>query len=102
VPTGATVLVVSKGDNQLLELGNRRAWHFPRSEDGSAGYYPADSDSAIVHLEKLRAKGAEYLLFPISAFWWLEHYTGFAAHLKLHYRVVAEEESLLVFKLRDS
>ena len=30
VPAESTVIVVSKGDEELLNLGVRRAWHFPR------------------------------------------------------------------------
>src|SRR5262249_35699499 len=33
-PHGATVLVVSKGDGQLLNIEGREGWHFPRQEDG--------------------------------------------------------------------
>ena len=41
LPPGATVIVVSKGDEELLKLDEIRAWHFPRYEDGVyAGYYP--------------------------------------------------------------
>src|SRR5207247_269299 len=32
LPAGATVMVVSRGDGRLLELGSRRAWHFPRTD----------------------------------------------------------------------
>ena len=43
-----TVLVVSKGDPELLRLGTRRARHFPEADDGSwAGHHPADSGEAI-------------------------------------------------------
>ena len=35
LPPDATVLVVSHGDDELLELGAaRRGWHFPQQEDG--------------------------------------------------------------------
>src|SRR5690349_1869467 len=34
LPPEATVLVVSNGDDELLELGaSRRGWHFPQTED---------------------------------------------------------------------
>src|SRR5262249_15676275 len=54
-PEGARLAVVSKGDDELLELHNREAWHFPRAESGGAyaGCYPADSAEAIAHLEVL-------------------------------------------------
>ena len=69
LPPGATVLVVSKGDEELLELGGRRAWHFPRGKGGTyAGYHPGASSEAIDHLEELRASGGEFLIFPSTAF----------------------------------
>lgn len=59
------MIVVSRGDSDLLNLGGRQAWHFPQTEDGVyAGYYPADSTEAITHLEVLRAKGGT-CSFPV-------------------------------------
>jgi 2-polyprenyl-3-methyl-5-hydroxy-6-metoxy-1,4-benzoquinol methylase len=103
LPPDTTVVVVSKGDNELLKLEGRRAWHFPQREDGVyAGYYPADSAAAIAHLEALRAKGGQFLLFPQTAFWWLEHYAEFKQHLESHYRVVVrQEDTCLIFALRE-
>ena len=64
VPEGSTVLVVSKGDDELLRLGAREGWHFPRAADGRyAGHHPADGAAAVAHLEELRARGGRYL-FP--------------------------------------
>jgi GT2 family glycosyltransferase len=79
LPPDATVLVVSNGDDELLDLGaRRRGWHFPQMEDGTyAGYHPGDSAEAIAHLEALREKGAEYILFPETVAWWLEYYAEF-------------------------
>jgi GT2 family glycosyltransferase len=82
VPPDATVLVVSKGDEELLQLAGRTAWHFPQGEDGSyAGHHPADSAAAIAHLEALRDKGADFLLLPETARWWLQHYAEFGQYL---------------------
>jgi hypothetical protein len=83
---------VSKGDDRLLEVGVA-AWHFPRAADGAyLGYHPRDDAWAIEHLEGLRAEGVDYLLFPVTAFWWLEHYRGFADYLDRNYAVVAEHQ----------
>ncbi|HEX9868095.1 MAG TPA: glycosyltransferase [Candidatus Tectomicrobia bacterium] len=103
LPADATVLVVSRGDDDLLELDGRRAWHFPQSEDGVyAGYYPADSAEAIAHLETLRAKGGDFLLFPSAAFWWLEHYAELKRHLESRHRVVVrQEDTCVIFALRE-
>jgi GT2 family glycosyltransferase len=82
LPAGARVLVVSRGDRDLLRLGEREATHFPQAENGAyAGYHPADSDAAIAELELLREAGAEFLVLPAPSIWWLEHYRRFAAHL---------------------
>jgi GT2 family glycosyltransferase len=103
LPPGATVVVVSRGDEALIELGDgRRGWHFPQEEGGVyAGYYPADGAEAIAHLEELRFRGGEFLLFPETSFWWLEHYGGFREYLKDRYRLlVRREETCLIFDLR--
>ena len=103
VPRDATVLVVSRGDEELLRLDGRRAWHFPRSEDGGyAGHHPADSDEAIAWLEEQREAGAEYIVFPATAAWWLDHYEGFRRHLDGHYeRKLSDPETCFVFDLRE-
>jgi hypothetical protein len=76
------VLVISKGDPDVLELEGVDARHFPQGADGSyAGYHPAGSDDAIRHLESLQPTGAGYLLIPGPSLWWLEHYAGFARYL---------------------
>ncbi len=91
-PPEATVAVISRGDNSLLELDSRAGWHFPRTGDGAyAGYYPSDSEAAIAHLEQLRANGASHLAVPASSGWWLEHYDGFREHLESRYEVVYDD-----------
>jgi hypothetical protein len=83
VPVDAKVLVVSRGDRELVRLGERDASHFPQAEDGGyAGYHPADSDAAIAALERLREQGARFLVVPPPSAWWLDHYDGFARHLE--------------------
>jgi GT2 family glycosyltransferase len=100
VPEGATVLVISRGDDEALELGSRTAWHFPQEQDGTyAGSYPEDSAAAIAHLEELRARGAQYLLVPGTAGWWLDHYEGFAQHLQDRYQRLAERDECALYAL---
>jgi hypothetical protein len=101
VPEGATVAVVSKGDTQLLRLTGCIGWHFPRTESGVyAGHHPADDSDAIARLEKTRADGANFLLVPATAYWWLDHYAGFRRHLESRYRRVADSsDTAIVFSL---
>ena len=95
VPAGSVVAVISKGDDQLLDFGSGvTGWHFPRSDHGGyAGHYPADSAEATGHLEALRCAGAQYLLVPSTASWWMEHYADFARHLYARYVCRSEPES---------
>lgn len=104
VPAGATVLVASKGDDELLLLEGRVGWHFPQGEGGVySGHHPADSVEATRLLEKLRRRGATFFVLPTSAFWWLDHYTEFAAHLTEKYRVVMRNaDACLIFDLRPN
>lgn len=101
VPPGATVIVISKGDDDLLQLNGHRAWHFPQAPDGDyANIYPANSAEAIAQLELLRTRGGRFLLIPKPAFWWLDHYGDFSAHLQSRGRLaVREEETCLIFDL---
>jgi GT2 family glycosyltransferase len=103
VPPDATILVVSRGDEELLRVNGRRAWHFPRSDDGSyAGHHPADSREAIAWLEEQRAAGAEYIVFPATGAWWLDHYEGFRRHLDGHYESrLSDPATCFVFDLRE-
>jgi hypothetical protein len=100
VPPGATVAIVSRGDDSMLDLGVRRGWHFPRSSDGRyAGYHPADGDEAIAHLESLRDQGAEYLVVPEPSRWWLDYYDTFARHLTNVGPPLADCDAGVVFSL---
>jgi len=101
VPDHATVAVISKGDGALLQLDGRRAWHFPEGERGMyAGHYPADSEACIDELERMRSKGAEFLVVPAPAQWWLDYYEQFSRHLHDSYRVLgAASTAATVFAL---
>ena len=101
LPGGATILVISKGDEELLKLTGQQGWHFPRDDDGRYPHiYPADSTEAITQLELARAKGAGFLVIPKPAFWWLEYYSGFKEHLEGEYALsVHDEERCLIFDL---
>lgn len=89
VPPNSIVLVISKGDDDLLKLDGCQGWHFPQTATGSyAGHHPADSREASEQLEELRRKGAQYLLIPDPSRWWLNHYAGFREHLDSYSRIL--------------
>lgn len=98
VPSGSTVLVVSKGDDRLLEIDDLRAWHFPRLPDGTwTGHHPADSAEVLAGLEELCAQGAEYIAFPAPMLWWLDFYDELAR--RLEGRAVVSDEECAIYSL---
>jgi hypothetical protein len=102
-PVGSTVLVVSRGDEDLLQLDDRTARHFPCDPSGRyAGFHPADSRAAIRHLEQEQASGATHLVLPSTALWWLDHYAGFAEHLEHGGQLVLDDAPhCRIYRLRD-
>lgn len=100
IPRGSSVLVISKGDEELVRLEDRLGHHFPQSKDGVyAGYYPATAEEVIGQVEILRSSGAEFLLIPRTAFWWLEFYSEFARWLNLSHESVLSNDDCLVYRL---
>lgn len=100
VPDDATVVVVSKGDDQLLDLECGDSWHFPASPDGTyIGYHPPDGAWAIEQLELARARGADYLVLPATVSWWLEQYPEFAMHLMKQCPQIVEDEACSIYTL---
>jgi glycosyltransferase involved in cell wall biosynthesis len=101
VPGGATVLVVSRGDDDFLKVDPCHGRHFPAAaDDRYAGYHPKDSAEAIERLEEVRAEGGDFLVFPNTAFWWLDHYGEFRDHLLARYRMAHHDERCVMFELR--
>jgi hypothetical protein len=99
VPPQAIVAVVSRGDEALLDLNGRPAWHFPEARPGVyAGYHPADSDAAVAALAAARQRGAEFLLLPGTAYWWLEHYPV-GTHLDVHAACVWRDACCAIYAL---
>src|SRR5262249_46047483 len=103
-PPWSVVLVASKGDEDLVRLEGYRCSHFPQSETGVyAGHYPANSAAAIAHLRHLWSCGAQYLVFPWTARWWLDYYADLATHLTIaHTPIVVDEGVCVIFELRAS
>lgn len=104
LPDAATVLIVSRGDDELLRIGCRDARHFPQTSDGVyAGHHPADSTAAVEHLESLRRGGASHLVIPATSDWWLEHYAGFREHLEERYvQVFSDPDSCVIYALDNA
>jgi glycosyltransferase involved in cell wall biosynthesis len=103
LPKSATIAVVSDGQAELLDLGDRKGWHFPRWENGEFAGLPSSDGDAIAALEEVRRQGAQYLFVPSTDYWWFDHYPGFGEHLRSHYRLVFDQPDVcLVYRLSDA
>ena len=103
VPSNATLIVISKGDPDLLDVGEREAWHFPRSDQGEyAGHNPSTGSEAVNHLEELRRMGGDFLIVPQTAFWWFDAYPEFGHHLRRRYREVSRDSACVIYALSHS
>jgi hypothetical protein len=99
LPRDAIVLVASKGDEALLDLGQRRGWHFPQDSTGKyAGHYPEDGLAVVSHLRDLAELGARYIVFPGTSLWWLDYYPELQQHLDRG-RLLVEQDECHVFEL---
>ena len=99
LPAEAAVLVLSKGDDELLKLKGRKASHFPRGEGDLAGHRYLDSTAAIGHLEVQRAKGGAFLILPQTSFFWLENCREFRQHLDACYKQAWRDEYCIIYQL---
>lgn len=99
-PRGSTVAVVSRGDEDLLDLDGRSGVHFPSNAAGTwLGYHPAGSAEAIGHLDDVIDRGATFLAIPITSIWWLDQYTALTERLRAEYRRVASADACVIFEL---
>jgi SAM-dependent methyltransferase len=100
LPPDATVAVVTDGRANLLRLEGRKTWALPRDKHGLyAGPYPGTDADAVAQVEAVRTDGAQFLLIPGHALWWLDYYEGLRRHLVSSYRIVLRDESCLIFAL---
>lgn len=101
LPHGARYILVDQDETDIKDGIASPAIPFLERN----GHYwgpPADDAHAISELERLRREGAQFIVFPWLAFWWLEHYGGFAAHLNNTGRCLEKNELLAVYGLDQS
>ena len=51
----------------------------------------------------MRAAGGQFIVFPRTGMWWLEHYEACTEHLEQRYEaVVREEDTCVIFALNGN
>jgi hypothetical protein len=100
-PTGTTLILVDENTWEgTANLGGRRCLPF-LERDGEAWGPPADDRTAVRELERMRAAGADFIVFAWPAFWWFGNYRGFLRYVQQRYHCVVDDEKLRVFDLRQ-
>jgi 2-polyprenyl-3-methyl-5-hydroxy-6-metoxy-1,4-benzoquinol methylase len=87
-------------DQIRTELGPaHRILPFPE-RDGQYWGPPSDDAAALAEFERLRQRGAMFVVVAWPAFWWLDFYAGLARELRSRYPCLVDDERLVVFDLR--
>jgi glycosyltransferase involved in cell wall biosynthesis len=68
--------------------------------DGQYWGVPANDDTAIRDVERLRQSGVSFMVFAWPSFWWLEFYLELNRYLRSRFRCVLQNGRLVVFDLR--
>jgi hypothetical protein len=97
-PSDALIVAADDGNPTLFYYAERKGWHFPE-KDGMWQGGPRDNEQAIVDLEKLRTRGANYFVFPRDTFWWLSYYTDFAQYLKRSAEQITATDDFKIYRL---
>lgn len=102
LPDEEIVLVLSEGDERLLEL-ERSAWHFPH--DAGGRHVPLETGTgahAVSQLRSLSRNGIRYLVVPATLLWMLGRRPALAAYLDRECRQLARRDRIgAVYELRD-
>ncbi len=101
IPEGETFILVDEDKWAMDPSIGRQPIPF-LERHGEYWGRPGDDITGIAELERLRQVGASFIVFGWPAFWWLDHYPGLDSHLRAGFRLVLENDRLLIFDLRPS
>jgi hypothetical protein len=100
IPKGDKFILVDQDQlRELIALGNHAVPFL--EHNGQYWGPPADDETAIRELERLRQLGAKHIVFAWPAFWWFEYYAGFNRHLRSNFRCIRDDGRLVVFDLKS-
>lgn len=101
IPPDATVILLDQEALREYLTSEYRILPFLEREGVFWGL-PPDDATAVRELERLRVdRDAHFLTVASPSFWCLEHYVGFAAHLRSRYPCLLTSERMLIFDLRQ-
>lgn len=100
-PVDATLVLID-GDqlNSGPRFASRPRFHLV-DRDGQSWGHPVDDASAIQELEALRARGADLLVVAWTAFWYFDHYSGFAEYVRGNFRRILHTAVAEIFQIAE-
>ncbi len=99
IPAGDKFILVDENIRIREFVVGRHALPF-LERDGLYWGNPADDETAMRELERMRKCGASFMVFGWPAFWWFDYYSRFCNYLHSKFPCVLESERLVVFDLR--
>ena len=100
IPEGAQYILVNEDEwGKGQPVTNRRAIPF-LEKDGQYDGPPSDDTMAVDEFNRLRNKGANFIVFWWTSFWWLKHYSEFHIYLRAQFNCVLENERVIIFNLK--
>ena len=97
-PANALIVAADIGDPTIFYYAERKGWHF-LEKDGIYDGEPIDSTQAIVDLERLRRRGASFLVFTSDTSWWLDYYEQLRGYVASNSNGVEATREFKIYKL---
>ena len=100
VPRGSSFIAFDDNEFGPDIVPDRKSLPFLEHE-GQYWGPPADDETAIRELERMRQDGAGFVVILWPAFWWFDYYHGLRDHLYAGFRCVLSNSRLIAFNLRE-
>jgi SAM-dependent methyltransferase len=100
LPKSTSTTLIDDGQLGGIHLGIERQWLPFIERDGQYFGRPSDDEHAISELTRMRENGCQFVAIAWTAFWWLDHYRGFADFLNNVTASVVEDDMLRLFRFR--
>jgi 4-amino-4-deoxy-L-arabinose transferase-like glycosyltransferase len=94
----ALIVAADNGDPTIFYYAERKGWHF-LEVDGIYYGEPTRSAQAIVELETLQKRGANFLVFTSDTSWWLDYYQELEQYVTSNSIQVEATPEFKIYKL---
>jgi hypothetical protein len=94
----ALTVAADNGDPTMFYYAERRGWHFLET-GGIYNGEPINAAQAIVDLENLRKRGANFLVFTSNTSWWLDYYEQLGQYVASNSALVETTPEFKIYKL---